>query len=115
MTFQTGDRIQITFNGATVTGEVLLAAANGLSLTLILDEYLGGYINLMPVLWLDNTFVDLLLAEPVSISPMPQGAEYEMRPQALPERSPKIPYSSEDTAKRRRELSEREVESSPMQ
>jgi hypothetical protein len=113
VTFQTGDRVQITFNGATVTGEVLLAAANGLSLTLILDEYLGGYVNLMPVLWLDNTFVDLLLAEPVSIAPVPHDAE--MRPHALPERSPKIPYNSEDTAKRRRELSEREVESSPMQ
>ncbi len=49
------------------------------------DEYLGGYVNLMPVLWLDNTFVDLLLGEPVSISPAQQGAQFEKRPQALQE------------------------------
>jgi len=85
MTFQMGDRVRITFNDETVTGEVLLASANGLSLSLVLDEYLGGYVNLMPVLWLDNTFVDLLLGEPVSISPAQQGAQFEKRPQALQE------------------------------
>jgi len=36
-------------------------------MVLAFDDYLGTYCGLMPVLWLDNTFVDLLLAEPVSI------------------------------------------------
>ncbi|HLJ86801.1 MAG TPA: hypothetical protein VKZ53_08250 [Candidatus Angelobacter sp.] len=71
MTFKTGDVVRITFNGKTVTGEVFLASENGLSLTLMFDEYLGGYLNLMPVLWLDDSYVDLLLAEPVTINSLP--------------------------------------------
>lgn len=96
MTFQTGDRVQITFNGQTVMGEVLLASANGLSLTLVFEQYLGGYMNLMPVLWLNNTFVDLLLAEPVGISPMQQSSECGL-PQT-PERKHRISFGGSGTA-----------------
>ena len=69
MTFKTGERVHITYNGQSVNGEILMASASGLSLTLTFDEYLGGYMQLMPVLWLDDHYVDLLLAEPVHIQP----------------------------------------------
>ena len=67
MTFKTGKAVRITFRGKTIAGEVLMASENRLSMVLAFDDYLGTYCGLMPVLWLDNTFVDLLLAEPVSI------------------------------------------------
>jgi hypothetical protein len=73
VTFQRGEPVRISFQGKTVSGEVLLASASGLSLTLILDEYLGAYINLMPVLWIDDGYVDLLRAEPVTIFRLHQG------------------------------------------
>jgi hypothetical protein len=69
MTFKAGERVHITYNGQSVEGEILMASASGLSLTLTFDEYLGGYMQLMPVLWLDDQYVDLLLAEPVHICP----------------------------------------------
>jgi hypothetical protein len=67
MTFEAGEQVHITYNGQSVDGEILMASASGLSLTLTFDEYLGGYMQLMPVLWLDDHYVDLLLAEPVHI------------------------------------------------
>jgi hypothetical protein len=67
VTFQGREAVRITFRGKTVSGEVLLASANGLSLMLVLDEYLGTYINLMPLLWIEDGYVDLLQAEPVTI------------------------------------------------
>jgi hypothetical protein len=70
MTFRAGDRVRITYNGESVEGEILMAAPGGLSLTLTFDQYLGGYTNLMPVLWLNSRYVDLLLAEPVEIKPL---------------------------------------------
>lgn len=73
MTFQQGDPILITFQGKTVSGQILLASASRLSLALMLDEYLGSYINLMPILWLEDGYVDLLQAEPVTIFRLHQG------------------------------------------
>ncbi|MBZ5521612.1 MAG: hypothetical protein LAP21_05075 [Acidobacteriia bacterium] len=70
MNFTVGDRVRITYNGESVEGEIFMAAPDGLSLTLTFEEYLGGYMNLMPVMWLNNQYVDLLLAEPVEIRPI---------------------------------------------
>lgn len=67
MTFQEGEPVRITFRGKTVSGAVLLSSANGLSLTLQLDEYLGSYMKFMPLLWLDGGYVDLVQAEPVDV------------------------------------------------
>ena len=67
MTFRSGVAVRITFQGKTITGEVLLAADSGLSMVLTFDNYLGTYRSFMPVLWLEHTFVDLLLAQPVTI------------------------------------------------
>lgn len=73
MTFSAGDLVRITFHGKTVSGEVLMTSGNGLSLTLMIDEQLNGYSGFMPVLWLEDTFVDLLLADPVTIAPVHTG------------------------------------------
>ncbi len=84
MTFKEGEQVQITYNGQSVNGEILMASASGLSLTLTFNEYLGGYMQLMPVLWLDDHYVDLLLAEPVHIErqrtvlPWPQQARWRV-------------------------------------
>ena len=43
---------------------------DGLSLVLAFDDHLGTYYSFMPVLWLDHGFVDLMLAEPVTIMPL---------------------------------------------
>ena len=47
-----------------------MASEDGLSLTLMFDEYPGGYQNFMPVLWIENCFLDLFSAEPVIIAPV---------------------------------------------
>lgn len=67
VTFNPGEPVRITYGGKTVSGEILLASGCGLSLTLLLDEYLNDYVDLMPVLWIDDRYVDLLRAEPVTI------------------------------------------------
>jgi hypothetical protein len=69
VTFNIGSFVRISFRGKTVAGEVLMASGNGLSLTLMFEDQLYVYSKLMPVVWLDDCFVDLLLAEPVTISP----------------------------------------------
>ena len=61
MTFQTGELVRITYNGQSVDGEVVMASASGLSLTLTFDEYLGGYMRLMPVLWVLKFLPGVLL------------------------------------------------------
>ena len=68
--FKSGDPVRITFHGKTVTGEIFMASENGLSMTLLFEEYLEHYTCLMPVLWLEDRYVDLLLAEPVTIRPL---------------------------------------------
>ncbi|HWZ42260.1 MAG TPA: hypothetical protein VNW97_02240 [Candidatus Saccharimonadales bacterium] len=70
MTFRVGERVRITYNGETAEGEVFMIASNGLSLTLTFDKYLGGYMKLMPVLWNNDQYVDLLLGETVEIRPI---------------------------------------------
>jgi hypothetical protein len=70
VTFNTGEIVRVTFQGKSVAGEVLLASDNGLSLALLLQAHLEGYSRLMPVMWLEDHFVDLLLAEPVTICPL---------------------------------------------
>ena len=45
-----------------------MASENGLSITLLFEDYLEHYTYLMPVLWIEDRYVDLLLAEPVTIS-----------------------------------------------
>lgn len=70
MKFKVGDRVRIQYNGQAVEGEIFLAAPDGRSLTLTFEDYLGGYMKLMPVLHLNDQHVDLLLAEPVEIRPL---------------------------------------------
>ena len=68
MTFRTGESVRITCYGKTVTGEIFMASEDGLSLTLMFDEYPGGYRNFMAVLWVESCFLDLFSAEPVTIA-----------------------------------------------
>jgi hypothetical protein len=70
MTFRLGERVRIVYNNESAEGEIFMIAPNGLSLTLTFDKYLGGYMKLMPVLWMNNQYVDLLLGEPVEIRPI---------------------------------------------
>jgi hypothetical protein len=49
--FKTGDRVAITLGGQSIAGVVLLASANGRSLMLEFDGVLGGYVGMMPILW----------------------------------------------------------------
>lgn len=78
--FRVGERVRIGYNGDTAEGEVFIAAPNGLSLTLTFDKYLGGYMKLMPVLWINGHYVDLLLAEPVEIRPLCRVLEFPRQP-----------------------------------
>ena len=78
--FRAGERVRISYNGETAEGEIFLTASNGLSMTLTFDKYLGGYMKLMPVLWINDHYVDLLLAEPVEIMPLCRVLEFPSQP-----------------------------------
>jgi hypothetical protein len=67
MIFQHGNRVLVTYHGRTVQASVFAASANGLSLMLLLDGHLGMYRVLMPVVWVEDGYVDLLNAQPVNI------------------------------------------------
>jgi hypothetical protein len=67
MKFQSSEAVYVTFQGKTVKGEVFLASADRLSLVLTLDEHLWPYINLLPVLWTADGYVDTVTGLPVAI------------------------------------------------
>ena len=70
MTFQRGNRVLVTYQGRTVQACVFTASDNGLSLMLLLNSHLGVYELLMPVIWLEDGYVDLLNAQEVNIQPV---------------------------------------------
>ena len=70
MTFQRGNRVLVTYQGRTIPACVLIASDNGLSLMLLLNSHLGIYELLMPVIWLEDGYVDLLNAQEVNIRPV---------------------------------------------
>ena len=70
MTFQRGNRVLVTYQGRTVRAYVFTASDNGLSLMLLLDSHLGMYDLLMPVIWLEDGYTDLLNAQEVNIQPL---------------------------------------------
>lgn len=47
----------ITFDNQTSEGLVVLASANGRSLMLAFESMLGGYVGLMPVLWVEEPMI----------------------------------------------------------
>lgn len=67
MTFQHGSRALVTYHGRTVQASIFAASDSGLSLILLLDSHLGMYQVLMPLIWLEEGYVDLLNAQPVNI------------------------------------------------
>ncbi len=70
MTFQYGNRVLVTCHGKTVQASVFTASADGLSVLLLLDAFLGTYQLLMPVIWLEDKYMELVSAHEVVIRPM---------------------------------------------
>lgn len=68
MIFNSGDRVCITYDGNTMDAEIFLACSIGLSLTVTFNGRLGNYTGLMPLLWVDDHYIDLIHARPVTIS-----------------------------------------------
>ena len=72
--WKTGDKVEITFGERTVDGEILLASENSKSLMLGFEAILGpgpglgGYVGMMPVMWVENEYRDLKLNQRVGIS-----------------------------------------------
>ena len=52
--YKTGDAVEISHNGRTVEGTVILASSNGLSLMLQFEAMLGGHVGMMPVTMTDG-------------------------------------------------------------
>lgn len=67
MTFQHGNRVLVTYHGRTVQASVFCASDNGLSLMLLLEGHLGQYQVLMPVIWIEDGYIDLLHAQLVNV------------------------------------------------
>jgi uncharacterized protein (AIM24 family) len=60
--FKKGDIINLTLDDKTVQATVYLASPNGISLFVSFDDYLGGYLGKMPILYNQqiNAFTDLI-------------------------------------------------------
>lgn len=57
---ETGARVRVTFGGRSAPATVLLASKNGRSLVLEFEAILGGYVGLLPLLWRDGAFHELI-------------------------------------------------------
>jgi hypothetical protein len=68
---RTGDAVNVTLEGRTVEGVVLLASTNGRSLMLSFDAMLGGYVGQMPVLDADGSgeYRELMTGRVVQVAP----------------------------------------------
>lgn len=76
--WRTGERVRITTGGRTVDGTVILASPNGRSLALGFEALLspmgglGGYAGMMPVMWNEGAFRDLIQGAPVALDEVQQ-------------------------------------------
>ena len=67
-----GDSVTVTLEGRTIQATVAIASVNGASLALSFDAFFGGYVNLMPVLYVEaphkQHYVDLVEGREVTIT-----------------------------------------------
>ena len=69
MTFKTGDTVQATSEGRTVTARVIMASPNGKSLAIQWDDgMLAGHCGLMPIYQNDNGHYFSLFDHPVTLA-----------------------------------------------
>jgi len=68
MIFKTGDPVRITYEGETQDGEIFLACSTGLSITVTFNGRLGTYSGLMPLLWMEDQYIDLVSGKPVTVT-----------------------------------------------
>lgn len=71
MTWKTGDRVIIDYDGAAYSGKVLLASPNGKSLFLEFDAMIAGYVGEMPVLLDDDGVFRTIIGPHVEIGLRP--------------------------------------------
>lgn len=67
--FARGAFVHVTFAQRTITAMVTLASDKGHSLILMFEGILGGYVGMMPVLWQDGAYRDLVQHDVVVITP----------------------------------------------
>jgi hypothetical protein len=66
-----GPLLRVSFRGQTVEAQTYLSADSGLSKIFFLHVGLREYPLLLPVVWIDSEFVDVLHGEPVTIDEVP--------------------------------------------
>lgn len=71
---KTGDPVRIQLEGKSVIATVLLASRNGRSLMLEFNDFIGGYVCMMPLLDSEGTgdFVELIGGRPVDVVAAPE-------------------------------------------
>jgi hypothetical protein len=70
MVFKVGDRVRITYEENTLDAEIFLACTSGLSITVTFNGRLGNYTGLMPLMWIEDHYVDLVNGRQVKLSRM---------------------------------------------
>lgn len=68
MVFKNGERVRITYEDTTIEGEIFLACATGLSITVTFNGRLGNYTGLMPLMWIDDRYVDMVNGRQVNVA-----------------------------------------------
>lgn len=68
--FKKGDEVTITLEGRSIDAVIVLASANGISLAVGFDGFLGGYVQFMPLLYDQNekAYVDLVQKRTVKLT-----------------------------------------------
>lgn len=69
--FARGAFVHVTYEGRTLAAMVVLASTDGVSLAIMFDGLLGGYVGMMPILWheQDREYHDLFTRGVVVITP----------------------------------------------
>jgi hypothetical protein len=72
--WKTGDAVLVTYGDRTLSGTVRFASENGMSLFLVFDGMLDGYVGSMPVLWDSGRqeFLDLMNRNEVVLQEPPK-------------------------------------------
>jgi hypothetical protein len=65
-----GDRVTLSSSEGTVTGTILIATANQLSLAVTFEGMFMGYLFWMPLLMQNGHYTDLMQGRAVAVKPL---------------------------------------------
>lgn len=69
-----GEFVWVTYKAKTMRAMCTLCSPNGVSAIIMFDGMLGAYVGMMPILFTDDRYIDLIEHEPLVMTPYPSEA-----------------------------------------